>query len=115
MEIRDQRGRFVPGVSGNAGGRRKGVSSIVREAADIDSLIATLFGDHAFDRDVQGGRQNPSRPARLLDRGWGKASRAFPADRTRRPVGNGRGSIRAIRDIAAELRGTRGHTDAEHN
>ncbi len=71
---RDQGGRFLPGVSGNSGGRPK-IAGLVREAAQracpeaVEELVRLM---HHSDDD----RVRVAAARELLDRGVGRADRA---------------------------------------
>lgn len=74
-ENRDASGRFVPGVTGNPGGRPKGIAAIARQHTDkaVDVLVAAMdSGDE---------RVKIAAAKEILDRGYGKAP-VFTADLT---------------------------------
>lgn len=69
-ESRTPTGQFPPGVSGNPGGRPKGVAKTVRERTNEgEDLVEVLLGIVASGSD----RDKISAAQILLDRGWGKA------------------------------------------
>lgn len=68
---RDAAGRFPKGVSGNPGGRVKGLTEITRLARQYtEEAIATLYGIM-----MNGGKDSDRVSAAqvIIDRGWGKA------------------------------------------
>ncbi len=100
-EVRDARGRFRPGMTGNAGGRPRGIASAVREGADVDALIATLY---SIAKDpIARAADRISAVRELLDRGWGKAP-AFQPMEGSDPLEMSE-LDRAIREIAAQFVG----------
>ncbi len=76
-ENRAESGRFVKGISGNPGGRPKGLAEKVRKATKDGSIIIRLMVAVAEGKAV--GGQKPTIRDRLdaarwlADRGWGKA------------------------------------------
>lgn len=74
-ENRDASGRFVPGVTGNPGGRPKGIAAIARQHTDkaVDVLVAAM--------DSNDERVKIAAAKEILDRGYGKAP-VFTADLT---------------------------------
>ena len=74
-ENRDASGRFVPGVTGNPGGRPKGIAAIARQHTDkaVDVLVAAMDEDDP--------RVRVAAAKEILDRGYGKAP-VFTADLT---------------------------------
>jgi hypothetical protein len=74
-ENRDASGRFVPGVTGNPGGRPKGIAAIARQHTDkaVDVLVAAMDSDDE--------RVKIAAAKEILDRGYGKAP-VFTADLT---------------------------------
>ena len=105
-ERRDTRGRFRPGMTGNAGGRPRGVASAVRESADIETLLQTLVSI-ATNLDARAA-DRISAVRELLDRGWGKAP-AFQPMEGPDPLEMNELDL-AIRQIAAQLTGRRTET-----
>jgi hypothetical protein len=100
-QLRDATGRFRPGQTGNAGGRPKGLAATVREATDLDGLLAVLLG---IIGDATCRAADRIRAAELLlDRGWGKAP-------TYQPIADGdpleqTAIDAAIVSLIAQLRG----------
>lgn len=76
-ENRDVSGRFVPGVTGNPGGRPKGIAQLAREHKDkaLSVLCAGMDDEDARVR-IAAARE-------ILDRGYGKPV-AMTADVTDR-------------------------------
>lgn len=74
---RDETGRFLPGVTGNPGGRPKGIAAIARQHTDraMDVLVAAM--------DEADPRVRVAAAKEILDRGYGKAP-VFTADLTGR-------------------------------
>jgi hypothetical protein len=74
-ENRDQAGRFLPGVTGNPGGRPKGIAAIARAHTDkaVDVLVNAM--------DDEDPRVRVVAAKEILDRGYGKAP-VFTADLT---------------------------------
>ena len=70
---RDEAGRFIPGVTGNPGGRPKGIAQLAREHKDkaLEVLVAGMDDEDARVR-IAAARE-------ILDRGYGK-SVAMTAD-----------------------------------
>ena len=71
-QIRDTTGRFVPGQSGNPGGRPKGFRNYINDVtADgndlVDFVISVFRGDHGEDM-----RLRMDAATWLADRGFGK-------------------------------------------
>ncbi len=71
-QIRDTTGRFVPGQSGNPGGRPKGFRNYINDVtADgndlVDFVISVFRGDHGEDM-----RPRMDAATWLADRGFGK-------------------------------------------
>jgi hypothetical protein len=78
-ENRDTSGRFLPGVSGNPGGRPVGLSGMIRDAtnegAELIEFVLGLFrGEHGSDI-----RMRADAASWLADRGFGKNTQS-PAD-----------------------------------
>ena len=65
-ENRTKTGQFVPGQTGNPGGRPKGIAKIAREHGDraLDVLVNALDDDD--------GRIRIAAAREILDRGYGK-------------------------------------------
>jgi hypothetical protein len=97
---------FKPGVSGNPGGRPKGVAKTVRAVVGGDpyKLAVILLGIAQDPKSRDADRIAACKE--LLDRGWGKAS-AFVAVEGHDPL-EADELTAEIRDIAAKLRGERG-------
>ena len=74
---RDAAGRFIPGMTGNPGGRPKGIAAIARQHTDraMDVLTAAM--------DDPDARVRVAAAKEILDRGYGKAP-AFTVDLTNR-------------------------------
>jgi len=72
---RDESGRFLPGVTGNPGGRPKGIAAIARAHTGkaVDVLVNAMEHDDA--------RVRVAAAKEILDRGYGKAP-VFTADLT---------------------------------
>lgn len=75
-QIRDTSGRFLPGVSGNPGGRPVGLSGLIREATDEGSelvkfMLALFRGEHGADL-----RTRAEAATWLADRGFGKPTQS---------------------------------------
>ncbi|MDA0597590.1 MAG: hypothetical protein O2974_11435 [Chloroflexi bacterium] len=71
-QIRDGAGRFLPGISGNPGGRPVGLSGLIREATDegtelVDFMLGLFRGEHGEDM-----RTRADAATWLADRGFGK-------------------------------------------
>ena len=77
---RDGTGRFSRGVSGNPGGRPKGLAKATRELVGEDgAALAQLWWDIA--RDETRRDSDRLEASRLLaDRGWGKAANFEPLE-----------------------------------
>jgi hypothetical protein len=77
---RDRSGRFPTGVSGNPGGRPKGLAKATRELVGEDGTALTqLWWDIA--RDETRRDSDRLEASRLLaDRGWGKAAAYQPQE-----------------------------------
>lgn len=76
-ENRDNAGRFLPGQTGNPGGRPKGIAAIAREHTDkaVEVLVNAM--------DDGDPRVRVVAAKEILDRGYGKAP-VFTADLTRK-------------------------------
>jgi hypothetical protein len=76
-ENRSNTGRFLPGQTGNPGGRPKGIAAIAREHTDkaVDVLVSAM--------DDADPRVRVVAAKEILDRGYGKAP-VFTADLTRK-------------------------------
>lgn len=76
-ENRDEAGRFKPGMTGNPGGRPKGIAAIAREHTDkaVSVLVEGMESDDE--------RVRIAAAKEILDRGYGKAP-VFTADLTKR-------------------------------
>jgi hypothetical protein len=74
-ENRDQAGRFVPGASGNPGGRPKGIAALARQHTD-KAIQVLVEGMESPDERVK-----IAAAKEILDRGYGKAP-VFTADLT---------------------------------
>jgi hypothetical protein len=82
-------GRFPKGVSGNPGGRPKGLSRATRELVGDDGMpIVELWWRIAQDP-MQRTRDRLEASKLLADRGWGKAAVFAPQEGD--PVRSGRG------------------------
>lgn len=71
-QSRDLAGRFLPGTSGNPGGRKAGLSALIREATDngselVEFMLALFRGEHGEDL-----RMRADATTWLADRGFGK-------------------------------------------
>lgn len=71
-ENRDTSGRFLPGNSGNPGGRPVGLSGLIREATDegselVEFMLGLFRGEHGEDM-----RTRAVAATWLADRGFGK-------------------------------------------
>jgi hypothetical protein len=69
---RDTSGRYLPGISGNPGGRPVGLSGLIREATDegselVDFMLGLFRGKHGEDM-----RTRADAATWLTDRGFGK-------------------------------------------
>lgn len=64
--MRDDSGRFIPGISGNPGGRPKGIAAKAREHTDraLEVLVNALDDDDS--------RVRIAAAKELIDRGYGK-------------------------------------------
>ncbi len=75
--MRDAYGRFMPGVSGNPGGRPRGAYALREQVrAMAPELAKQLFAIALNDRTAAGARVKAT--AVLLDRGFGRPARAEP-------------------------------------
>src|SRR5262245_10375914 len=79
-QSRDGSGRFPKGISGNPGGRPKGLARATRELVGEDGMaLAQLWWDIA--RDPMRRDSDRLEASRLLaDRGWGKAASFEPVE-----------------------------------
>ncbi len=73
-ENRDISGRFLPGISGNPGGRPVGLSGLIREATDegaelVRFMLGLFRGEHGVDM-----RTRADAATWLADRGYGKST-----------------------------------------
>ena len=71
-ENRDTSGRFLPGISGNPGGRPVGLAALIREATDegselVEFMLGLFRGEHGVDL-----RMRADAATWLVDRGFGK-------------------------------------------
>lgn len=70
---REPDGRFKPGVSGNPGGRPKGLSRVAESArAKTDAMLDVLEKVATDDKAPHSARVSAA--VAILDRGWGKPS-----------------------------------------
>jgi hypothetical protein len=77
---------FVPGQSGNPGGRPKGIARTVREVCGGSPLrLAQGLLEIAEDPKAR-DRDRIAAYSELLDRGWGKAPAFLPASRAKTPL-----------------------------
>jgi hypothetical protein len=75
--MRDAYGRFVPGVSGNPGGRPRGAYALREQVRTMTpELVKELFAIALDSRAPAGARVKAT--AVLLDRGFGRPARAEP-------------------------------------
>ena len=80
-ENRNGAGQFVPGVSGNPGGRPSGLAKRVREAvADGQDLVDFLIS--VVKNEGEATRDRISATTLLMDRGWGKAPQLIDVEQT---------------------------------
>lgn len=94
LSMRDQKGRFVSGFSGNAGGRPKDEFKIAELARSytveaVETLVDLMR--HSKDDRVRGTASQA-----LLDRGWGKA-------RVEVNTKGGEGYIEALKAISLTM------------
>ena len=71
---RDTSGRYLPGISGNPGGRPVGLSGQIREATDegselVEFMLGLFRGEHGGDL-----RMRADAATWLADRGYGKST-----------------------------------------
>lgn len=71
-ENRDSSGRFLPGISGNPGGRPVGLAGMIREATSegselVEFMLGVFRGEHGEDL-----RMRADAATWLTDRGFGK-------------------------------------------
>ena len=95
LSMRDQKGRFVSGFSGNAGGRPKDEFKVAELARlytveAVETLVDLMR--HSRDDRVRGTASQA-----LLDRGWGKA-------RVEVAASSGQSYIEALRAAAEVIR-----------
>lgn len=77
---RDKTGRFLPGISGNPGGRPAGLSALIRDATDegselVDFMVGLFRGEHGEDL-----RMRADAATWLADRGYGKPTHVPSVD-----------------------------------
>lgn len=77
---RDLSGRYLPGISGNPGGRPVGLSGLIREATDEGSelfefMLRLFRGEHGEDL-----RMRADAATWLADRGFGKPTHVPAVD-----------------------------------
>ena len=71
---------FPPGVSGNPGGRQRGLQRRVRELVGDDGDKIAVFLADVFNDEKQKMTDRLEAARLLLDRGWGKAPISIEAD-----------------------------------
>ena len=76
-QIRDLAGRFLPGVSGNPGGRPTGLSGLIREATSdgaelVEFMLGLFRGEHGVDL-----RLRADAATWLADRSFGRPTQAL--------------------------------------
>jgi hypothetical protein len=79
-EVRDARGRFRPGQTGNAGGRKPGLAAAARAAVGDDpSAIVEVLVNIALDTSNRAADRIRA-AAEILDRGWGRPAQYAPIE-----------------------------------
>lgn len=105
-DSRDESGRFKPGVSGNPGGRPRGIAAIAREHKDkaVSVLVEGMGDDDAKVR-IAAARE-------ILDRGFGKPV-TMSADVTDRLDDLDDDAIDAALTAVRDVIASRGEADAD--